>query len=100
MAARHKVTPYNIPIIRESKSDKHDKHFEEQKELAERIDKTLKENNDKYLESMDLRKSNQQRVDKLRHFKIGDKVTLRKLTGNNTIDKLANINMAVDYLYK
>ena len=88
----YKVTPYNIPIIRESKSDKHDKHFEEQKELAGRINSTVKKNNDKYLESMDLRKSNQRRIDKLRHFKIGDKVTLRKLTGNNTIDKLADIN--------
>ena len=58
------------------------------RELAERINKTVKENNDKYLESMDLRKSNQLKIDKLRHFKIGDKVTLRKLTGNKTIDKL------------
>ena len=30
----YKVTPYNIPIIRESKSDKHDKHFDEQKRTS------------------------------------------------------------------
>ena len=46
------MTPYNIPIIREeSKSDKHDEHFIQQRDLAERINRTVKENNDNYLES-------------------------------------------------
>ena len=38
------------------------------------------------------KKSNQRQIDKLRHFKIGDKITLRKLTGHNTIDKLADVD--------
>ena len=67
-------------------------HFEEQRELAKRTNKTIKERNDKYLESVVLGKSNQQKIYRLGLSKIGDTVNLRKLTDNNTIDKVADVD--------
>ena len=48
-------------------------------------------NNESYLKSMDERKSNQRKLDSLRQFQIGDKVTRYQVTGNKTIDKLSQL---------
>ena len=40
---------------------------------------------------MDERKSNQRKLDSLRQFQVGDKVTRYQVTGNKTIDKLSQL---------
>ena len=48
-------------------------------------------NNESYLKSMEERKSNQRKLDSLRQFQVGDKVTRYQVTGNKTIDKLSQL---------
>ena len=46
------VTPYNIPTVRDP-NPKHLEHFEQQLKLTEAINRTMKENNERYLKEME-----------------------------------------------
>ena len=59
--------------------------------LIEAINRTVKENNERYLKEMEERPSNERKADLLRKFKVGDRVTRCLATGNRTIDKLSEL---------
>ena len=84
------MTPYTIPIVRED-NPKHLEHFEQLLRLTEAINRTVKENNEKYLKKMEERPSNVRKAELLRHFKVGDRVARHLATGNRTIDKLSEL---------
>ena len=84
------VTPYKIPTVRDA-NPKHLEHFNQQLKLSEAINRTVKENNEKYLRDMEERPSNVRKAGLLRKFKVGDRVTRYLATGNRTIDKLSEL---------
>ena len=84
------VTPYKIPTVRDA-NPKHLEHFNQQLKLTEAINRTVKENNERYLKGMEERPSNVRKAGLLRHFKVGDRVTRYLATGNRTIDKLSEL---------
>ena len=70
---------------------KHLEHFNQQLKLTEAINRTVKENNERYLKEMEERPSNVRKAGLLRKFKVGDRVTRYLATGNRTIDKLSEL---------
>ena len=52
----YKVTPYKIPVLKETEGV-HSGYYKEQRDLLEQINLTVKMNNESYLKSMDERKS-------------------------------------------
>jgi hypothetical protein len=61
----YKVTPYKIPVLKETEGV-HTGYYKEQRDLLEQISLTVKMNNDSCLKSMDERKSSQRKLDSLR----------------------------------
>ena len=84
------VTSFKIPTVREA-NPKHLEHFNQQLKLTEAINRTVKENNERYLKEMEERPSNVRKAGLLRKFKVGDRVTRYLATGNRTIDKLSEL---------
>ena len=70
---------------------KHLEHSNQQLKLSEAINRTVKENNEKYLRDMEERPSNVRKAGLLRKFKVDDRVTRYLATGNRTIDKLSEL---------
>ena len=110
MGPGYTVTPYKIPVLRES-NPRYLEHFEQQKLLSERIIETIKQSNEAYLKRMDDRPSNQRKLNSLRKLQLGDRVTRIMYSGNKTIDKLSDLQTGpyevveveesgVDYLIK
>jgi hypothetical protein len=79
-----------IPVLKETEGV-HKGYYREQRDLLEQTNLTVKMNNESYLKSMDVRKSNQRKLDSLRQFQVDDKVTRYQVTGNKTIDKLSQL---------
>ena len=69
MAPGYTVTPYKIPVLRES-NPKYSEHASAQKQLGERINETMTVSNEAYLKRMDERPSNQRKLKSLRQLNL------------------------------
>ena len=63
-----------IPVLKETEGV-HKGYYREQRDLLEQTNLTVKMNNESYLKSMDVRKSNQRKLDSLRQFQVGESFT-------------------------